>query len=55
MQVQPYLCFNGQCEEALDFYQRALGAEVLMLRRFAESPEPLAPGMIPEGSVAIFI
>jgi len=50
MQVQPYLFFNGRCEEALDYYQRALGAEVLMKMRFAESPEPPAPGMVPAGS-----
>ena len=50
MQVQPYLFFNGRCEEALDFYQGALGAAVLMKMRFAESPEPPAPGMVPAGS-----
>lgn len=46
--VQPYLNFHGRCEEALDFYKRAVGAEVDMLMRFRESPEP--PGMdLPEG------
>jgi PhnB protein len=40
MQVQPYLFFDGRCEEALAFYREALGAEVLMLMRFGESPEP---------------
>jgi PhnB protein len=40
MQVQPYLFFDGRCEEALDFYKRALGAEVTMLMRFKESPHP---------------
>jgi PhnB protein len=47
MLVQPYLFFGGRCEEALEFYRTALGAEVLMLSRFSESPEPhpgLAPG-----------
>jgi PhnB protein len=38
--VQPYLFFGGRCEEALDFYRTALGAEVEMLMRFKESPEP---------------
>ena len=38
--VQPYLFFGGRCEEALDFYRRALGAEVQTLTRFKESPEP---------------
>ena len=42
MQVQPYLFFDGRCEEALEFYKKALGAEVEMLMRFKESPEPEA-------------
>jgi PhnB protein len=50
MQVQPYLFFDGRCEEALDFYRRALGAEVQMLMRFKDSPEPHAPGMVPPGA-----
>jgi PhnB protein len=44
MQLQPYLNFNGRCEEALEFYKQALGAEVTMLMRFKESPEPPPPG-----------
>jgi PhnB protein len=47
MQVQPYLNFDGRCEEALDFYRRALGAEITMLMRFKESPDP---GMVSPGS-----
>lgn len=50
MPVEPYLFFNGRCEEAVEFYKKALGAEVIMLMRFKESPEPPAPGMIPPGS-----
>jgi PhnB protein len=50
MQVQPYLNFDGRCEEALTFYRNALGAEVTMMLRFKESPEPAAPGMVPPGS-----
>ena len=38
--VQPYLFFGGRCEEALEFYRSALGAEILMLSRFKEAPEP---------------
>ena len=45
MQVQPYLFFEGRCEEALEFYRRALGAEVQMLMRYKDSPEPAKPGM----------
>ncbi len=50
MQVQPYLFFEGRCEEALDFYRDALGAEVTALMRFKESPDPPPPGMVPPGS-----
>jgi PhnB protein len=50
MQVQTYLFFNGRCEEAIEYYKRALGAQVEMLMRFKESPEPPPPGMIPPGS-----
>ncbi len=39
MQVQPYLFFDGRCEEAVEFYRKALGAEVTMLMRFKESPD----------------
>jgi PhnB protein len=47
--IQPYLFFGGRCEEALEFYRTALDAEVLMLMRFKESPEPHQPGMLPPG------
>jgi PhnB protein len=50
MQIESYLFFNGRCEEAIEFYQRALGAEVLMLMRNKESPEPPPPGTMPPGS-----
>src|SRR5499427_11125454 len=47
--IQPYLFFNGRCEEAVKFYGAALGAEVEMMMRFKESPEPPKPGMVPPG------
>jgi PhnB protein len=50
MLVQPYLFFDGRCEEALEFYRRTLRAEVTMLMRFKDSPEPHQPGMVPPGS-----
>jgi PhnB protein len=50
MHIESYLFFNGRCEEAIAFYQRALGAEVLMLMRNKESPEPPPPGSMPPGS-----
>ena len=50
MSIQPYLFFEGRCEEAMDFYRRALGAEVTMLMRYRDMPGPHEPGMIPPGS-----
>ena len=50
MHIEPYLFFNGRCEEAIAFYKRALGAEVLMLMRNNEAPEPAPPGMLLPGS-----
>jgi PhnB protein len=50
MEIQPYLFFEGRCEEAAEFYTRALGAEITMLMRYRESPEPSAPGMLSPGS-----
>jgi PhnB protein len=47
MQVQPYLFFDGKCEEAIAFYRNALGAEVLMQMRYKENPNP---EMNPPGS-----
>jgi PhnB protein len=47
--ITPYLDFSGRCEEALEFYRKALGAEVEMLMRFNESPEPPPPGMLQKG------
>ena len=49
MQVQPYLFFDGRCEEALQFYHKAIGAETTALMRFKDSPEqnekcPSPPG-----------
>jgi len=50
MQIQSYLFFDGRCEEAIEYYRKALGAEVTMLLRFQDSPEPPQPGMVPPGS-----
>jgi PhnB protein len=50
MQIEPYLFFNGRCEEALTFYKQALGAEVTAMMRFSDSPEPAQPGMVPPGA-----
>ncbi|MCM2369100.1 YciI family protein [Aporhodopirellula aestuarii] len=47
--VQSYLFFEGCCEEALDFYEHAIGATVTMKMRYSESPEPMPEGMVPDG------
>jgi PhnB protein len=50
MLIQPYLWFDGRCEEAIEFYKQALGAEVQMLMRFGEAPEQPPPGTMPPGT-----
>jgi PhnB protein len=40
MQVQPYLFFDGRCDEAIEFYKEALGAEVVMLMHYKDAPDP---------------
>ncbi len=47
--ISPYLFFGGRCEEALEFYRSTLGAELDMLMRYRESPEPMSPGMLAPG------
>jgi PhnB protein len=42
--LQPYIFFEGRCEEALEYYRQALGARILMQMRYKDSPEPLPPG-----------
>ena len=46
MNLQPYLFFDGKCEEALDFYKKAVGAEPKMLMRFNQAPDQsmISPG-----------
>jgi PhnB protein len=47
--AQPYLLFGGRCEEAIEFYQRAVGAKLEMMMRFSESPDPCPEGMLAPG------
>ena len=47
MPIQAYVNYNGRCEEAIAFYKDALGAEVEMVMRFRESPDPCPEGMLP--------
>jgi len=46
MNVQPYLYFDGVCEDALNFYAKAVGAKTQMMMRFKDSPDKSmsAPG-----------
>ena len=50
MQVQPYLFFEGRAEEAVAFYQKALGAEVTMLMRYKDGPDGGNNSMLPPNS-----
>jgi PhnB protein len=51
MKVNAYLSFDGRTEEALDFYKKAVGAEVLMLMRFKDAPpQPAAEGCATPGT-----
>ena len=47
--VQPYLFFGGRCEEAIDFYRTAIGAEIEMLMHYDEAPEQPPEGMLAPG------
>ena len=47
--VQPYLIFDGQCADAVAFYQQALSAEVKRLMRFKDAPEPPLPERVSPG------
>lgn len=48
--IHPYLFFNGCCEQAVEFYRKAVGAEVEMMMRFKESPEAPPPDKVAPGS-----
>jgi PhnB protein len=50
MQVQPYLSFEGRAEEAIEFYKKAVGAQVSTLMRFNQAAEQPPPGTMPAGS-----
>jgi PhnB protein len=45
--IQPYLFFRGRCEEAINYYKAALGAEVLMMLRFKDNPDKPSPDKVP--------
>jgi len=45
--LEPYLFFIGRCEDTINFYVAAIGAEVAMMMRFGDSPDP---AQIPPGA-----
>ena len=49
-EIQPYLMFEGRCDEAIEFYKGALGAKLEFVLRNDETPEPPPAGMLPPGS-----
>jgi PhnB protein len=49
MQLGTYLFFDGRCEEAAAFYEKAIGAETEYMMRYSDSPDPHPPGMVPPG------
>jgi PhnB protein len=51
MMIQPYVFFDGRCEEAIEFYKKAVGAEVQMLMHFKDAPEPHSPEMCPPSNL----
>jgi len=38
MQLNPYLTFNGNCEEAFNFYAKCLRGELALVQRFGDTP-----------------
>ena len=47
MKIDAYISFEGRCEEAINFYRQALGAEVVMLMRFKDAPPEAQANMTP--------
>ncbi|QYJ68148.1 VOC family protein [Flavobacterium litorale] len=38
-QINPYIAFKGNCEEAFNFYKSVFGGEFTYISRFGEMPE----------------
>lgn len=45
MKLEPYLFYNGACEEALNFYAKAIGAKIPFIMRFKETPPDVLKAM----------
>lgn len=52
MRINPYLSFDGQCEAALQFYERCLGGKIVYMMTYAQSP--VAPQVPPEWGKRIY-
>jgi PhnB protein len=39
MSIQPYLFFDGRCDEAIAFYEKTVGAEIVMRMRWKDAPD----------------
>lgn len=50
MKTEPYLFFDGHAEEAIEFYKKTLGAQVVQIMRFKDNHDPEEPGMRPAGT-----
>jgi PhnB protein len=51
MRIEPHVCFEGRCAEAIEFYRKALGAEVNMMMKFGDMPgKDECPGAVPPGT-----
>ena len=40
MELTPYLNFEGNAEEVLNFYKDALNGDIVMLNRYKDAPMP---------------
>lgn len=41
--LSPYLCFNGNCREAMEFYRDSIGGKILSLQTFGDAPMDSTP------------
>jgi PhnB protein len=48
--INPYLQFNGNTEEAFNFYKSVFGGEFAAMQRYGEMPHCPEMGEIPEGA-----
>ncbi len=48
-QIDAYLMFNGDCADAMRFYEKTLGAKLEAMMTYAESPDPAMCGNMPAG------